>query len=269
MMVMIFRQCILCSLLAGILFSLPASASSLWQGPYVGAYVGGGLGDSHLSTDVGSVTNASYFTTAADINAINNAGSWSKEPSTLLAGIQAGHDWTWQQIVYGIAFDYSTLPLSSSSSATNSYADNSGQYSVYTSMQTNWLFTLRGRVGYQSTLYLPNFLYFTGGIAMTQLKVNNSFNDNSAFAGITSSHTAQNQIGWTAGVGIEVAAYQHVSVDFEYLYVNVPSVKTVGAISNTQGGFGIPVNSMTSPFTTTADFHANVFKVGVNYRFGE
>jgi outer membrane immunogenic protein len=116
---------------------------------------------------------------------------------------------------------------------------------------------------------IPSFAYLTGGMAMTQLKVSNSFNDNSALAGAGSSHTSQNQIGWTAGAGIEVAVRDHVSVDFEYLYVRVPSVKTMGSISNAEAGFGIPPLSMNSPFSTSADFNANIFKIGLNYRFDE
>lgn len=253
-------------------FSMPASvlaATLMWQGPYAGAYLGGGFGNINPSTNAGSATSTSYFSTSADINAVNNAGTWTNNAGTVIAGIQAGHDWGWKQLVYGVAVDYGMLPLSSSSTTSNTYPGASDQYSVYTSMQTNWLFTFRGRAGYQPMLPVPTLLYLTGGMAITQLKIHNSFNDNSALAGTGSSTTAQNQIGWTAGVGIEIAAFNHTSVDFEYLYVNVPSVKSMGTISNANGGFGIPPQSMNSPFSTSADFYANIFKIGLTYRFDE
>ncbi len=263
-------HCIFASLL---FFTMPASvlATGLtWQGPYVGAYLGGGFGNNHVSTNAGSVTGTSYFTTSADINAVTNAGTWTKDPSTVIAGIQAGHDWVWKQMVYGVALDYSALPLSSSSTTNNIYPDNPNQYSVDTSMQTNWLFTLRGRLGYQTMLLpLPNFIYLTGGMAMANLKVKNGFTDNAALVGAGNSSTSQNQIGWTAGAGIEIATLDHLSVELEYLYVSVPSIKTPGSISNTEGGFGIPAQSLTNPFSTTANFHANLFKIGLNYRFDE
>ncbi len=251
-------------------FSIPTSVLAFtWQGPYAGAYLGGGYGDNHISTTAGSVSDTSYFTSAADINSVNNKGTWTKNPSTAIVGIQAGHDWAWKQLVYGVALDYSTLSLNSSTTTNSTYATSSDQYSIDTSMKTNWLFTLRGRLGYQTMVYVPSLFYVTGGMAMTQLTVNNSFNDNSALAGVGSSNTAQNQIGWTAGAGVEVAALKHVSVDFQYLYIDVPSVKTTGSISNTQGGFGIPIQSMTNSLATNANFHANVFKIGLNYRFDE
>jgi outer membrane immunogenic protein len=259
---------------ASLLFclSIPASvfaSTPTWQGPYVGAYAGGAVGNNDLTSGAGRVTSSSYFTTSADINAVSNAGSWTKNSGTLIAGIQAGHDWIWKQAIYGVAIDYSALPLSSSSTTNSTYPDNASQYSVYTSIQTNWLFTLRGRLGYQTVLTLPSFVYLTGGIAATKLKVSNSFSDNSATAGASNNYTSQNQIGWTAGAGIEVAAFDHTSIDFEYLFISIPSVKTMSSISNTAAGFGIPPQSTRSPFSTTANFYANVFKIGLNYRFDE
>lgn len=256
-------------LLSFVMPSVVLADTFSWQGPYIGAFVGGGYGNNQVSTDAGSVTDTSYFTTRTDINAINNAGTSTKNPGTPIVGIQAGHDWVFKQMVYGIAMDYSALPLSSSSTINNTYPDNTDQYSVYTSMRTNWLFTLRGRLGYQTVLRLPSLFYLTGGLAMAQLKVNNNFNDNSALSGAGGSSTTRNQIGWTAGAGIEVATMNHVTVDFEYLYVQVPSVKTTGSITNTEGGFGIPEQSMTNLLATTASFHANLFKIALNYRFDE
>ncbi len=254
------------------LLAIPVSvlATTLpWQGPYVGIYLGGAFGNSETYTSAGSVTNTSYFATSTDINAVNNAGTWTKEPAAVIVGIAAGHDWVWNQMVYGIALDYGSMSLNSSNAMTNSYPDNSAQYSVDTSMQTNWLLTLRGRLGYQTALKLPALLYMTGGMAMTQLKVSNHFNDNSSLVGAGSNSTHQDQIGWTVGTGIEIAAFHHGSVDIEYLYVDVPSVSTISTIYNTQGGFGISEQSFGSPFATTVNFSANLVRVALNYRFDE
>lgn len=253
-----------------LVLTIPASAFAAtftWQGPYVGAYLGGGTGNNHIFTDAGSVTSTSYFTTSADVNSVNNAGTWTKNPSTVIAGIQAGQDWACKLLVCGIAFDYTALPLNSSRTASKTYSDNSGQFSIYTSMRTNWLSTFRGRLGYPIARQLPSLFYLTGGIAMTQLKVNNTFSDTTSLAGIGSSNTSQNQFGWTAGVGVEVAAIDHLSMDFEYLYVSVPSVKTEASITNSAGGFGVPVQSKNSPLSSIGNFHANIVKIGFNYRF--
>lgn len=249
--------------------SAALAALPSWQGPYLGVYSGGSFGNEHTSTDVGTVTNSSYFTNSANVNAVNNAGAEEHHVQSTIIGIQAGHDWAWNQIVYGIAFDYSALPLVSSSTADNLiYPDNSGRYSVDASMSTHWLFTLRGRVGFATTTWWPTLFYLTGGPALTQLKVSNSFNDNvSGAAG--GNQTVENKKGWVAGAGLDLMPFNHLSLYFEYLYLQVPSVKNTSSITNTQGGFGIPTQSMTSPFTTIGKFHANVIKIGLNYKFDE
>ncbi len=251
-------------------FSTVSIATPNWQSPYVGVYLGGGISNDHLSTNTGSVTNTSYFTNSANISAVNNAGTSVRNPASIIAGFQAGHDWAYKQVVYGIAFDYGAFPFSSSKNVSNiAYPDNSGTYSIKTSMSTNWLFTLRGRVGYQTMLHWPSLFYATGGLAVTQLKVSNSFSDNTGYAGAGGNSTAENQIGWTGGIGIELASLEHASVDLEYLYVYMPSVKISSAITNTQAGFGIPAQSLTSPFSTTGKFHTSLLKLALNYRFDE
>jgi outer membrane immunogenic protein len=258
-------------------FSLPvfAAENSTWQGPYVGVYLGEGFGSHRTSTDAGTVVTdadtdsiTSYFVTSDDINAVNNAGRLNKNPNAVIAGIEAGQNWAWKKLVYGVALDYGTLPLSSSNNVNNmTYPDNSDQYSIHTTMRTNWLFTLRGRLGYQTLLHWPTLIYATGGMALTQLKVSNDFSDNSSFAGAGESYNNSNEIGWTLGAGIELALSNHLSADLEYSHIGLPSVRTTGSISNTQGGFGIPTNSMTNPFSTTGQFQANLLKVGLKYRF--
>lgn len=240
-----------------------------WQGPYVGAYLGEELGYNHVSTDVGSVTDTSYFSTSSDINAVDHAGSSSSYPFSPMIGIQAGHDWVWKNMIYGVAFDYGALHLSSSETSSRTYSSTTDQFTITTAMNTNWLFTLRGRLGYEILLNHPSLLYVTGGMAMTQLNVKNNFSDTSSLSAAGGDYSTENKIGWTAGVGIELAAFTHTTLDFEYLFVHVPSVKTESTISNSAAGFGVPAESQTSPFTTTGHFHANLLKIALNYRFDE
>jgi outer membrane immunogenic protein len=200
---------------------------------------------------------------------VNNAGTFTNHPSAVIAGIQAGQDWAWKQLVYGVALDYSAMPFGSSQNVSNAtYPSSSDQYSVSTSMSVDWLFTLRGRVGYATTLHeWPSLFYVTGGPALTQVKVNNSFSDNSSYEGAGGNSTSAYQVGWTAGAGVELLSFKNVSVDVEYSYVRMPSVETTSNISNAQGGFGIPAQSLNNPFTTTGKFSANTLKIGLKYRF--
>lgn len=260
---------VLAYLLALTIPSIVLATPLCWQGSYLGGYLGSGYAKNKYSSNAGSVTDTSYFTTTSEINAVNHAASWAKDRSKMIAGIQAGHDWSCNQLLFGVAFDYSTLPSNLSRSKTIDNLPNLNQFTVDVSTRTNWLFTLRSRLGYAIPTCIPSLVYLTGGMAMTKLKVRNAYSDASTFAGIGSSHMSKNQVGWTAGAGIELAVLDHVSVDLEFLHVKVPSVKTHGYITNSEGGFGIPVPAVISPFSTTAKFQTNVYKVGLNYRFNE
>lgn len=238
-----------------------------WQGPYLGIYTGAAFNDAQLSTQTGSSSNA--YLTAADSNAIDSASSASQSSTSAIAGIQAGQDWVWQQWVYGVLLDYSSLHVSTAQNTDNAtYPNSSEQYSVSSSMSLNWLFSLRGRVGYATTVQQwPSLFYLTAGPAFTQVNVNNSFSDNTSYAGTGSSKTSSYQLGWTAGAGLEVLSFQHLSLNVEYLYVRIPSIDTNGEISNSQGGFGTPAQSLSNPFSSSGKLTSNELKIGLKYRF--
>jgi outer membrane immunogenic protein len=68
----------------------------------------------------------------------------------------------------------------------------------------NWTGSLRGKAGFDGGAFMP---YLTAGLA---------------FAGATASEVGtdntQMHFGWTAGAGVEVAAFDNVSVDLQYRY---------------------------------------------------
>lgn len=257
------------SLLFTLLVSSFSVAAAPWQGPYMGAYFGGAYANNHLSTNTGSATDTSYFTTSADSNAVNSAGTYSKHPTSVIAGIQAGHDWVNKKMVYGVVVDYGVLPVNSSKSVTNLYPGSSDSYTINTSMSTNWLLTLRGRMGWQTQIHWPALFYLTAGMAVTQLKIHNSFSDTTSLVGKGSNSSAENNIGWTAGAGVELISLGKTTVDLQYLFVHMPSVSTTSFISNSEAGFGVTVKSLNSPFTSVGDFHTSLIKIALNYRFDE
>jgi outer membrane immunogenic protein len=253
-----------------IFFASNSFAFTSWQGPYLGAYGGAGFAYHSYSANAGSVTTTSYFSSANDISAVQQAASPNEYPSSAVFGITAGHDFTWQQIVYGVVFDYGALPLSSSHTVNATLPSNGAAYNLYTAMSTNWLMTFRGRLGYPTTLFArPSLIYATGGLAITQVKINNHYTDTSSLNGVGNSHSSENLIGWTAGAGIEMLTLPNTTFDFEYLYTQLPAANTTANISNSAAGFGIPANSLTSALASKGCLETNVFRVGINYRFDE
>lgn len=240
----------------------------IWQGPYIGGFIGGAFGRYQVNTTTGAPSSTTYFTSQDNINSVNQQGSRTLNPQSFIGGIQAGDDWMWNTLVLGVMVDYGSFQQDSNIDASNiAYPDGSGHYTVTSSVTTDWLFTFRGRIGKQFNTQWPSLLYFTGGMAITNLNVSNAFSDDTLLLGIGSSSISGNQIGWTLGTGIECIVTEHLSANAEYLYLNMPSLTTNGTISNSVEGFGIASGQFTSPFSTKAALSSNLIRFGVHYRF--
>jgi outer membrane immunogenic protein len=148
----------------------------------------------------------------------------------------------------------------------DSCRSGSGQsFAATTSVDTNWLFTARPRIGW---LIQPQLLvYATGGLAVTSLKVGNNVSDNCAavvlcglpnLAGASSG--SETMAGYAVGGGGEWAFNPHWSVKGEYLYVNFGSVSST--LTTNLAGAAVP-NTM----TTSAKLSASIARLGLNYKF--
>ena len=99
-----------------------------------------------------------------------------------------------------------------------------------------WLSTVRGRLGYAMGATGSVMPYITGGVA---------FGDINNAVGAASSRTSKT--GYALGGGIEAALTGPWTAKVEYLYVDLGNGPTVGAV--------------------TSDFHTNIVRAGLNYRF--
>jgi high affinity Mn2+ porin len=107
--------------------------------------------------------------------------------------------------------------------------------------------TVRGRIGYAFGTLLP---YVTGGAAWGQGHVN--FNDG---AGNSILLRAQNQLGWTAGAGVEFAVSGNWTAKLEYNYIDF--ARRTYDLSDA----GLP--------SVNVDPNIHLVKLGLNYRFGD
>ena len=110
--------------------------------------------------------------------------------------------------------------------------------------QSQWLATVRGRVGYAFDRIL---LYGTAGAAFGNIQT--GLNPPSTFDSTV-------EAGWTVGAGLEFAFAQNWTAKVEYLFVDLPngSCTTVG---NCGGAAGSIVS-----------FNENIIRAGVNFKFG-
>jgi outer membrane immunogenic protein len=243
--------------------------SSSWGGIYVGIYAGRAWGDLDLRTDTGAVTASSYFQFPENTASVNQSGSGALSPDTGLAGVQVGFNTQKGSWVFGLEADYGAFNLGVSRGAAGVPYPGSVpfKYSVRAEMETDWLATARARVGWA---FQPGLLiYATGGLAVTNIRVSNSFSDDAPEQGVGGSSNSQVKAGWTFGGGAEWALSRNWSLKTEYLYVNFGSVSTSGSITCGPGGAAI-CNSFgvtPSPFSTSADLAAHIARVGLNYKF--
>jgi outer membrane immunogenic protein len=150
-----------------------------------------------------------------------------------LVGGTAGYNYQIGKAVVGVEGDVDWADLSGSRATVGCPAG--------CTTSDSWLSTVRGRVGYAFDRFLP---YVTGGLAVGDIQASTP-----GFPGATNTNA-----GWTVGGGLEVALPGNWSAKAEYLHVDL-------------GRFNCGVNCGTVP-TDNVSMHDDVFRAGVNYRFG-
>jgi outer membrane immunogenic protein len=166
------------------------------------------------------------------------SSSWSSpaisnNPKGMLIGLTLGYNWQAGNFVYGLEGDIDWSMVKGSAAC-----GVSGDCET----KNSWLGTARGRIGYAFDRFLP---YITAGAAFGDIKATNT---NIGFTGGSAT-----KFGWTLGGGLEYAFLSNWTAKAEYLYVNL-------------GSFDCGV-SCGPVAPATVDFKANVFRVGVNYKF--
>jgi len=114
--------------------------------------------------------------------------------------------------------------------------------------ESNWLGTLRGRVGYAADRLL---FFATAGGALGNVET--------ALSGLSSQSTTN--FGWTAGAGVEVAFADNWTAKLEYLYVDLG---TANCNQSASCGFD---SAAPLAANDSVKFTENLVRVGVNYKF--
>ncbi len=140
-----------------------------------------------------------------------------------------------EEFVFGVEADLDWQDLTGTNGNGNCLTNGSDCQT-----KSDWLSTVRGRVGFASDRVL---FYGTTGGAFGNIQ-----------AGLTSgSSVSTTGMGWTAGGGTEVAFTDNLTGRIEYLYVDLKSVAC--------GVCG------TTPAFSGVDLVENVIRVGLDYKF--
>lgn len=187
---------------------------------YVEAPAGGNWDGVYLGVFGGYATGTA---TNDDDTVFLNGSDYSADASGWLLGVQAGANFTLGgSIVAGVVGDiaWSNVELDTDVSGLSANAD--------------WLGSVRGKLGLDAGMFMP---YLTAGLAVANANVD--------YGSYSDSNT---HVGWTAGVGVSIAAAENMTVDLEYRYSDYGS-------ADYDLGTSVPV-SLTS----------NAITVGLNWK---
>jgi outer membrane immunogenic protein len=248
--------------------SIPASAQydptlfCNWTGFYAGLSIGGVWQKVNNSLSVVNDPVNDYFFPPA-IAGVNTSGSSSLDDSKVFGGGQLGYNMQMGNAVWGLELGISDLNTKANHGGRFLYTTNNDPYNLTTSAATHWLFSLRPRVGWAVNNAL---LYVTGGLAVAQLKFNQSFSEPPFTPTPENASYSKTKAGWTLGGGVEFALNNCWSVKAEYLYNRFNSDTVVGHLVN--GGDPIAGFVFGATFNNSlSNRNISMLSAGINYHF--
>ena len=224
-----------------------------WGGWYVGVNAGGNWGRSDVANTFNTGTSAIPLPNQP---ATPTAGSTSLTPNGFTAGAQLVYNHQVDRWLFGVEADAGFFGARQTRKIDTPFPITVSSFTTSNAVSTDWLFTLRPRVGYavDRTLF-----YATGGLALTELKYNGGFSDGliqAEAAGFT-----KTKAGWAAGLGIEHAFTKNWTAKVEYLYTDFGKQSVVSPLSLGQ-------SPAAGSVTNDVDLKAHTLRGGLNYHFG-
>ncbi|HJV39396.1 MAG TPA: outer membrane beta-barrel protein [Geothrix sp.] len=246
-------------LIAGAAGAASAQSAGDWTGFYLGVNAGYGFGKSDVATST-VFSSTGYFANSS-VASINATGADSVKPKGFEGGLTFGYNAQSGHTVYGFEMDANASGLKDDRSTTVVYPGFApSTYTINQTTKAEYLVTLRGRVGYADN---RNLWFGTAGLALTSIKIEDSFSDTFATAAESVSKS-KSKTGWTLGAGYEYVTPDHWTFKAEVLYVDFGKVSVDGGILT---AYTPSIAYPTSTFTHTANLKAEVVRVGFNYRF--
>jgi outer membrane immunogenic protein len=280
--------------LAAISGAEPAfAASATWTGFYAGANSGYSWGRQKSAT---RVADSSDFTTCHfcdvfpggnDTSIAANAGAQQLRLHGFTGGLQLGYNFQSGPWVYGLEADFGyfgqrrtdtnsvVLPantalggLGGGVCGTSATTTCVGSYS--TTVSTDWLLTVRPRIGFAWDRTLA---YATVGLAVTQLKLSQTYSDNITYflvpestgaGGFVQMSASATKAGLVVGGGLEHSFADRWSVKGEYLVTRFSGLGANGVLTD-----GLTPSSGTfANFAVSADhLTSHLLRAGLNYKF--
>lgn len=242
------------------LFAVGTAHAGDYKGFYVG--VNGGAAAQNSKAKTTTVFSPTGYFALSSVPAIAAAGAQSPSTTGFTGGVQGGYNFQRGNLVLGIETDFGSMYTGASKTATATYPCCAPtNFTITQSVDTNYLYTLRPRVGFTAGRVL---LFGTGGLAVTRLKYRELFTDTFATAHETGAATS-NQLGWTGGGGAEFKINSNLSFKGEYLYADFGSVSATS--TNLTAFPPTPIAFPTNVFSHSASLTAHIIRFGINAHF--
>jgi len=246
----------------------PSLAPQGWSftGCYIGANGGAAWGNSNFNWSNITENPQSGFSQGA-ATVLPLAADVSLDRGGFIGGGQAGCNYQPGWLVVGVEGDLGYTNISVGTATVSLGNSNGGPPTIVPgniseSFSTDWLSTVRGRVGVASGAW---FYYATGGLAIARA----SFSDQLCFPPSAREPTCNTaswngtREGWVAGAGIEWKITPAFSTKLEYLFADFGNIASASIATTAAGATPFPEATITHDHT----FNESILRVGVNYQF--
>ncbi len=220
-----------------------------------GCYSGVNLGGAASGTNFGSTVDPGTYLAPADAATVSGSGGGGANANGVLAGGQAGCNLQSGTVVFGLEGDFDYFRSNPQFNNNTNTLANGNAFAVSQSLTTNFLATVRPRVGIAAD---RNFAYITGGGTFTSISYAQGYVDANAPPGTGTATASRSLVGWTAGAGWEYAFADRWTVRAEYLYASFPTTNALGTITGTGGA---------NTLHGSSDLVIQLVRAGVNFKF--
>jgi outer membrane immunogenic protein len=227
-----------------------------WTGVYFGLNAG------WLSANNSMVNQATPGSEEPGLAALSTGDFSLGNKSGFIGGAEIGYNYQFNNWVAGIEADIQGI---AGQAVNGSITSTSGPLSstLTGSMDTRWLGTLRGRLGFLPAQTL--LVYGTGGLAYSEISASTSLtqSDGSSFtgSGTGGDDFVELVTGWTAGGGVEWMFTQNWSFKVEYLHYDLGTASFTWLAQDTTTG---TPGAIYQNETTSIHNQGNIVRVGLN-----
>ena len=241
-----------------------------WTGFYVGVNAGGAFRSQRSSISPGGkfltpgVLPAGYSAAQAGQLVL---GSNNNYRTSFEGGVQAGYNFQYGALVYGVEADIDYISRGSRQSSSRAIAAKfpvkpfnfASSLTSTDGRSGNYIGTVRGRLGYAFDRFLP---YVTGGLAYGD--TGNSRTVSFGGAGIpanafTSGSGNRTRVGYAVGAGVEYAFTNNITAKAEYLFTDLGRSGSRTLTSAAAPGYTF--------ISTNRNDRIHQVRVGLNYKF--